>query len=111
MTGAHDQTDIDTLLVRSIARWAIVVSIMLFAFDLAILAGWPFPIDSGAIRGAFYSILGVALLGAAAFITFVGYRVVTLRVARESRAVYLLFLPAVVVLTSIVGFLLFTGPR
>ena len=111
MTGSTPTSDIDRLLLQQVARWAVVVTILLALFDVAMLRSWPFPGAIDAIRGVFYVAVGLGLVLATLFITFLGYRFVTMRVVTRARSVYLVFLPAVFLLSTIVGFLLLTAPR
>ena len=111
MTDVADRPDIDRLLIRQIGRWALAVTMLLALFDIAMLRSWPFPEAIEFLRGPFYVVAGVALLAGTLAITFLGYRIVTMRVARRARSVYLIFLPAVFLFSTIVGFLLLTAPR
>lgn len=111
MTDASPRPDIDQLLVHQIGRWAIVVTLLLALYDVAMLRSWPFPAAIAAGRGAFYVVAGVILLLGTAAITFLGYRIVTMGVVRRARSVYLIFMPAVFLLSTIVGFLLLAAPR
>lgn len=111
MTSSVPQADIDRLLVRQIAGWAAVVTVLLALFDVAMLRSWPFPDALDAVRGVFYVVVAVILLFGTLAITFLGYRIVTMRVVRRARSVYLIFLPAVFLASTIVGFLLLTAPR
>ncbi|HEX5165869.1 MAG TPA: hypothetical protein VFV93_10780 [Thermomicrobiales bacterium] len=111
MTTEASRSEIDKLLIRQIGRWAVVLTILLALFDVAMLRSWPFPDAIEAARGAFYVIVAVALLLGTLLVTFLGYRIVTMRVATRARSVYLIFLPGVFLLSTIVGFLLLTAPR
>ncbi|MEX1157869.1 MAG: hypothetical protein WEC79_02935 [Thermomicrobiales bacterium] len=111
MTDAARRPDIDQLLVRQIARWAVVVTLLLAGYDVAMLRSWPFPDALDAARGPVYVAAGLALLLATLFITFLGYRIITMRVVRRARSVYLIFLPAAFLISTILGFLLLTAPR
>ena len=111
MTDVIERRDVDRLLVQQIGRWAIVVTILLALYDVAMLRSWPFPDAIDVLQGPFYVLVGVILLLATAAITFLGYRIVTMRVARRARSVYLIFLPGVFLASSFVGFLLLTAPR
>jgi hypothetical protein len=111
MTEVVERPDIDRLLVRQIGRWAIVLTVLLALFDVAMLRSWPFPDAIDVLRGPFYSVVGVLLLAGTIVITFLGYRIVTMRIVRRARSVYLIFLPGVFLLSTIVGFLLLTAPR
>ena len=111
MTEVADRQDIDRLLIQQIGRWAIVVTLLLALYDVAMLRSWPFPDAIDVLQGPFYVLVGIGLILATAAITFLGYRIVTMRVARRARSVYLIFLPAVFFLSSVIGFLLLTAPR
>ena len=111
MTDVADRPDIDQLLIRQIGRWAAIVTVLLALFDIAMLRSWPFPDAIDALRGPFYVLAGVLLLAGTLAITFLGYRIVTMRIVRRARSVYLIFLPAVFLFSTIVGFLLLTAPR
>ena len=111
MTETAERPDIDRLLVRQIGRWAVVVTVLLSLFDVAMLRAWPFPQAIDVLRGPFYVLVGLLLLLVTLAITFLGYRIVTMRVARRARSVYVIFLPAVFLLSTIIGFLLLTAPR
>jgi hypothetical protein len=99
---------VDDLLVRSVVRWALLAGLLTILYDLAILYGYPFPDAIEGLRRPFYTIGAVALLLAIGFITFLGYRLVSFRVVRSKRLIYVIFLPAVLLLSSIAGFLLLT---
>ncbi len=111
MTSTAPRPDIDRLLIRQIGRWAVVNTVLLALFDVAMLRSWPFPAALDAVRGVFYVAAALFLLLGTLAITFLGYRIVTMRVAHRARSVYLIFLPAVFLLSTIVGFLLLTTPR
>lgn len=103
--------DIDSLLVRSISRWAIVSSLLILLYDAALMTNYPFPGSSTTLRGVFYTVVAIALIGATLFITFLGYRLATMRVVRESRKLYVIFLPALVLFASVSLFLLLSAPK
>jgi hypothetical protein len=103
-------SNVDELLLRSILRWAIGLSCLIVLFDVAVTRGYPFPLDSLAIRGAFYAAAGVALLLAAGFTTFLGYRIVTTRFTQRKLAVFVTFLPLVVCVSSVVAGLFLAAP-
>jgi hypothetical protein len=111
MTGGVSRSEIDELLIRQIGRWAVVLTVLLALFDVAMLRSWPFPDAIEAARGVFYVVVAVVLLLATLAVTFLGYRIVTMRVARRARSVYLIFLPGVFLISTVVGFLLLTAPR
>jgi hypothetical protein len=103
--------DIDSLLVGSISRWAIATSLLILLYDAALMTNYPFPGSNTTLRGVFYSVVAVALIAAVLFITFLGYRLATMRVVREGRKLYVIFLPALVLFASISGFLLLAAPK
>jgi uncharacterized membrane protein len=111
MTDVVERPDIDRLLVQQIGRWAVVVTVLLALYDVAMLRSWPFPDAIDVLQGPFYILVGLVLIAATAAISFLGYRIVTMRVAYRARSVYLIFLPGVFLVSSIVGFLLLTAPR
>ena len=111
MTETADRPDIDELLARQIGRWAVIVTVLLALFDVAMLRSWPFPDAVDVLRGPFYVLAGLLLIVSTLAITFLGYRMVTMRVVRRARSVYLIFLPAVFLFSTVVGFLLLTAPR
>jgi hypothetical protein len=88
-----------------------IVVLLIVVFDVAVLASYPFPDQIDALRTPFYVILGIAILIAATFITFLGYRIASMRVVRESRPLFVIFLPAVALIGSGIGFLLLAAPR
>ena len=110
-TQPAQRVDIDALLVRSVTRWALSVSGLILLYDALILGGYPFPSFIDAARGVAYSLFGVALLVAVLVISFLAYRMITLRVVRSRRTIWLLLLPAVVLLASIGCFLLLSAPK
>ena len=103
--------DIDSLLVSSISRWAIISSLLILLYDTALMTNYPFPGSNTTLRGIFYSVVAIALIGATLFITFLGYRLATMRVVRESRRLYVIFLPALVLFASVSLFLLLSAPK
>jgi hypothetical protein len=107
---SHDQRTIDRLLVRSIARWAAVLAVLIAAFDLAILRGYPFPGGAELLRGVFYTLFGLVVLLGTLFVTFLGYRIATMHIARDRKTLYLIFLPAMFAIGSVVGFLYLAAP-
>jgi hypothetical protein len=82
-----------------------VTSLLLIAFDVAVIRNYPFPGFMDALRGPFYTALGIALLLASLGFGFLGYRVVTTRYKGRTRDIYLLFLPPVLLVTSLVWLL------
>ena len=99
-------TDGDAAFVRWLGRWALLTSVLIVAFDLAVFRNYPFPGFVEGLRGAFYSLTGVVLLLASIGFGFLGYRVVTTRYGGRTRDIYLLFLPPVLLVTSVVWLLL-----
>jgi hypothetical protein len=103
--------DIDALLVRSIVRWSLITVSLIVGYVVAVFAGYPYPEAIGGTRGAFYVTTGAVLVIAAGFITFLGYRLVTMRVIGQGRTLYLIFLPIAMVLSSLVAILLVAAPE
>lgn len=95
--------------VRWLARWAVITSLLIIGFDVAILRNYPFPGAIESLRAAFYSVLGSALILASLTFAFLGYRIVSLRYSGRTKAIYLIFLPAVILVTSLVWLLLLAG--
>ena len=58
----------------------------------------------------FYTAAAVALLLAAAFTTFLGYRIITTGFARGKLPLFMVFLPAVVCVSSVVAALFLAAP-
>lgn len=111
MVSAQDHRgSVEKLLLRSIRNWALVLSALIVLFDVAVMYGYPFPLDSRSIRGVFYVAAAVALLLATAFTTFLGYRIVTTRFTRSKLSVFSVFLPVVVCVSSIVAALFLAAP-
>jgi hypothetical protein len=106
----HRSPSVDELLLRSITRWAIGIAALIVLFDIAVTQGYPFPLDSHVIRGVFYTAAAVALLLAAAFTTFLGYRIVTTGFARGKLPIFMVFLPAVVCVSSVIAALFLAAP-
>lgn len=98
--------DGDAAFVRWLARWALVVSVLIIVFDLAVFRNYPFPNALDGVRGTFYSVLGIGLVIASLGLAFLGYRVVTVRYQSRARDIYLLFLPLVLLVTSLVWLVL-----
>ena len=92
--------------VRWLARWAVITSLLIIIFDVAILRNYPFPVGSQGLRAVFYSVYGFGLIVASLGFAFLGYRIVSLRYARHAKAIYLIFLPPVLLVTSLVWLLL-----
>lgn len=110
-TTGRRTTDIDQLLVQSIGRWGFLTAALVILFDVLIMLGYPFPLALDALRGPVYTVAAVLLLIAVAWVTFLGYRLVTLRVATTRRQIYPVFLPATALLASVIGFLLMSAPK
>lgn len=110
-TEPESGPSIDELLVSSIARWAVVTTLGIATFDLAVLASYPFPGALDALRGVVYGALAVILLLGTLALTFLGFRIVTLRVVGRSRAVYVIFLPMMLLIASLLGFVIVTAPK
>lgn len=110
-TDRRPVAEIDALLVQSIGRWGFLTAALVIIFDVLLMLGYPFPDNLDALRGPVYTVVAILLLIAVAWITFLGYRMVTMRVARTRRQIYPVFLPATAVVASIVGFLLMTVPK
>ena len=108
--SSENRPNIDELLLRSITRWAAGLSALIVFFDVAYVRGYPFPLDSHAVRGAFYTAGAVALLLATAFTTFLGYRIVSTRFTRRRLSVFLVFLPFVVGVSSLLAALFLAAP-
>jgi hypothetical protein len=96
----------DEAFVGWLARWALVTSLLLIAFDVAVIRNYPFPGFMDALRGPFYTALGIVLLIASLGFGFLGYRVITTRYQGRTRDIYMLFLPPVLLVTSLVWLLL-----
>lgn len=101
---------IDTLLVRSIVRWSLATFVLMAVYMVAVFAGYPYPGAIEGTRAVFYVAGGTVLFIAALAITFLGYRLVTMRVVTQGRTLYVIFLPAVMLLSSIVAILLLAAP-
>ncbi|HMM41605.1 MAG TPA: hypothetical protein PKA95_06870 [Thermomicrobiales bacterium] len=110
-TDRRPVAEIDRLLVQSIGRWGFLTAVLVILFDVLLMLGYPFPSALDALRGPVYTVVAVLLLIAVTWVTFLGYRLVTLRVARTRRQIYPVFLPVTAVVASIVGFLLMTAPK
>ncbi len=110
-TDRRPTADIDQLLVQSIGRWGFAVAALVILFDVLLMRGYPFPSALDGLRGPVYTVVAVLLLMAVAWITFLGYRLVTMRVATTRRQIYPVFLPATALVASIVGFLLMSAPK
>lgn len=99
----------DEQFVRGIGRWALVTTVLIIAFDIAVLRNYPFPDLLASLRAPFYTVLAIVLLLASLFLAFLGYRVVSLRYVRRIRSIYLIFLPLVVLIASFLSFALLSG--
>lgn len=102
---------VDDLLIQSISRWALANSLGIALFDLAILASYPFPNALDAARGPLYGLFALVLLLATLAISFLGYRILSMRIVRRSRSVYLIFLPAMLLIASLLAFTIMTSPK
>jgi hypothetical protein len=69
---------------------------------MAILWNYPFPGSSSLVRGVFYALAGTALIIAAIACGFLGYRIISLRFVRRSKRCYVIFLPLVALVSSVV---------
>jgi hypothetical protein len=105
-TARRTSEEGDAAFVGWLARWALVTSLLMIAFDVAVIRNYPFPGFIDSLRGPFYTALGIALLLASLGFSFLGYRVVTTRYKGRPRDIYLLFLPPVLLVTSLVWLLL-----
>lgn len=103
--------DIDRLVVASISRWALIIAGLIIVLDILLLAGYPFPGFVDALRGPAYALLGAGVLLGVVAVTFLGYRLVTMRVVRSPRTIWIIFLPAVVLLASVGSFALLSAPK
>lgn len=87
--------------VETIARWALGLVGLLLLYDVAALRRYPFPDALSALRAPFYTFVGVVLVLATLACTFLGYRIISMRYARRTRAIYVIFFPAVVLVCSL----------
>jgi hypothetical protein len=99
-------TEGDDAFVRWLARWALLASILVILFAVAVIRNYPFPDALDAIRGPFYTVMGSIIVLIALAFAFLGYRVVTARYGGRTRDIYLLFLPVVLLVTSLIWLLL-----
>ena len=106
----RDSRDIDALLLRSITRWSLLLSVLVIVFDMLVLRGYPFPVDAPALRGVFYTAGGIALLLAVGFTTFLGYRIVTTRFSRSGAQQFIVFLPCLLSVSSLLAALFLSTP-
>jgi hypothetical protein len=98
--------------VRYLAKWSIAVTLLIVSLDLAVVRNYPFPDLLGDfVRGTFYTVFSIGLAITSIFLAFLGYRIISLRYVKRTRAIYLIFLPVVVLLTSIVWFVLLAGQQ
>lgn len=95
--------------VRWLAKLALITSLLIIVFDVAILRNYPFPGIAENLRAVFYSAFGLGLMAASLVFAFLGYRVITMRYAGRTKAIYLIFLPPVLLVTSLVWLLLLAG--
>jgi succinate dehydrogenase hydrophobic anchor subunit len=91
--------------VETISRWALALTVLLLLYDVAVLRRYPFPDAISVLRAPFYTTVGVALVLATLFCTFLGYRIISMRYARRTRAIYVIFFPAVVLICSLFWFI------
>lgn len=110
-TDRHPATNIDRLLVQSLARWGFIIAALVILFAVLVMLGYPFPDSLDGARGVAYTIAAIGLLLAVIWMTFLGYRVVTMRVATSRQQVYPIFLPVTALVASVVGFLLMSAPK
>lgn len=96
----------DIAFVAWLARWAFLTALLIILFDLAVFRNYPFPDALDRFRAAFYTLYGGVVLLASIVFAFLGYRVVTTGYQVRKRDLYLLFLPAVLLVTSLVWLLL-----
>lgn len=96
----------DEAFVRWLARWAVVVAVLIVLFDLAVFRNYPLFGAPAWLRGTFYTMFGLGILIATISFAFLGYRVVTTGYRARSRDLYLLFMPPVILVTSLVWMLL-----
>lgn len=96
----------DVAFVRWLARWALLTAVLIVLFDLAVFRNYPLFGLPDWFRGLFYTIAGIVLLAATIGFAFLGYRIITTGYRARSRDLYLLFLPPVVLVTSLVWMLL-----
>ena len=99
-------TEGDAAFLRWLGRWALLTSLLLIVFDIAVLRNYPFPGFIDGLRGAFYSAFGIILAIASLGFAFLGYRVITTRYQGRVRDIDLLFLPPVLLVTSLVWLLM-----
>lgn len=92
--------------VRWLAKWAFITALLIIGFDIAILRNYPFPGGNESLRAVFYSVYGSGLIIASLAFAFLGFRIVSLRYAGRAKAIYLIFLPPVLLVTSLVWLLL-----
>lgn len=102
--------EVDALLVRSTVRWALIVALLIAVYSIGVFAGYPYPEAIDGARAPFYVVVGVVLTLAGLFITFLGYRMVTMRVIRQGRTLYAIFLPTVMLLSATVAILMLAAP-
>lgn len=108
--GVEREREIDALLVRSIVRWSLATAVLMALFMIGVVAGYPYPDAIDGTRAIFYVAAGAVLVLAAVFISFLGYRLVTLRVITKGRTLYLIFLPTVMLISSVITILLLAAP-
>lgn len=96
----------DADFLRWLGRWALLTSLLLIVFDVAVIRNYPFPGFIDGLRATFYSVFAIILALASLGFAFLGYRVITTRYHGRVRDIYLLFLPPVLLVTSLVWLLL-----
>ena len=87
--------------VHTIANWAAALSVLIVLYDVAVLRRYPFPQALEVLRAPFYTIIGATLVIGALFCAFLGYRIISLRYARRTRAIYVIFFPLVLLVCSL----------
>lgn len=101
---------VDALLVRSTVRWSLVVAASIALYAVAVFAGYPYPAAIDGTRVYIYVVTGIVLVLAGAFLTFLGYRMLTMRVIRQGRTLYVILLPAVMLLSVAISILMLAAP-
>ncbi|HUG16346.1 MAG TPA: hypothetical protein VMM78_15185 [Thermomicrobiales bacterium] len=96
--------------MHSIVRWSIVTTAAMAIYMVGVFAGYPYPEANTGTRSVVYVVAAAILVLAACLITFLAYRLVTMRVVTRGRALYVIFLPAVMLLSSIIAILLLAAP-
>ncbi len=96
----------DIPFVGWLARWALLTAVLIVLFDLAVFRNYPLFGLPDWFRGLFYTVAGIILVAGSAAFAFLGYRIITTGYRARSRDLYLMFLPPVVLVTSLVWMLL-----